>query len=301
MEKKLDLLCIGELIIDFIGKNKNKSLSNTKNFTKLLGGSPVNVAINTSNLGLKSGIVASIGDDELGEFALKKIKKTSINLEGFSKKENYNTSIILVSKTDQTPQFIPYRNADYQIDANQISENLIISSKILHTTCFALSKNPAQETILNAAKIAFHNNVKLSIDLNYSPKIWVKNVDYMSIIKKFLIYNPLLKISKDDCLRLFSCELSDIEIFKYFHQNGVEMVCLTKGSEGVVLSYNYKIINQKAHHLTNIIDATGAGDAFWSGFLIAYLQNKNWEYCIENGQKIASMKLRILGHLKKIN
>jgi fructokinase len=301
LEKKLDLLCIGELIIDFIGKNKNKSLSNTKNFTKLLGGSPVNVAINTSNLGLKSGIVASIGDDELGEFALKKIKKTSINLEGFSKKENYNTSIILVSKTDQTPQFIPYRNADYQIDANQISENLIISSKILHTTCFALSKNPAQETILNAAKIAFQNHVKLSIDLNYSCKIWGNQESYLPIIKEFLSYNPLVKISKDDCFRLFKKELSETEIFDFFHQSGVEMVCLTKGSEGVSLSYNYDIIHKKAPYLPIIIDATGAGDAFWSGFLIAYLQNKNWEYCIENGQKIASMKLRILGHLKKIN
>ena len=272
MEKKIDLLCIGELIIDFIGKNKNKSIASTKNFAKLLGGSPVNVAINTTNLGLKTAIVASVGNDDLGIFAQKKLEKNKVNTTGFSIQEGVNTSLILVSKSDATPQFIPYRNADYFILPNQISEDLILSSKILHTTCFALSKNPAQSTILNAAKFASQNNVKLSIDLNYSSKIWNIQLDYMSIIKEYLSYNPLVKISEDDCLRFFNKKLNESEIFDFFHQSGVEMVCLTKGAEGVSLSFNYNILYKKAPYLPYIIDATGAGDAFWSGFLIAYLQ-----------------------------
>lgn len=297
MEKYIDILCIGELIIDFIGKNKNKSIATTKNFTKLLGGSPVNVAINTSNLGLKTAIVASVGNDDLGIFAQKKLEKNKVNTTGFSINEGVNTSLILVSKSDATPQFIPYRNADYFILPNQVSDDLILSSKILHTTCFALSKNPAQSTILNAAKFATQNNVKLSIDLNYSPKIWNNQLDYMSIIKDYLSYNPLVKISEDDCLRFFNEKLNESKIFNFFHQSGVEMVCLTKGSAGVVLSYNYKIITKEAPVLKDIKDTTGAGDAFWSGFLMAYLSKKDWENCIEVGQNIASIKLKTIGHI----
>jgi fructokinase len=233
----------------------------------------------------------------LGIFAQKKLEKNKVNTTGFSINEGVNTSIILVSKSDATPQFIPYRNADYFILHNQVSEDLILSSKILHTTCFALSKNPAQSTILNAAKFASQNNVKLSIDLNYSPKIWNNQLDYMSIIKEYLSYNPLVKISEDDCLRFFNEKLNESEIFNFFHQSGVEMVCLTKGSAGVVLSYNYKIIKKEAPVLKDIKDTTGVGDAFWSGFLLAYLSNKDWENCIEMGQNIAFIKLKTIGHI----
>lgn len=299
MEKTIDILCIGEIIIDLIGINKNKSISKTNKFSKSLGGSPVNVAVNVTNLGFKTAIVASIGKDEFGIFAEKKLKKNNINIQGLNKIESKNTTVIIVSKSDNTPQFIPYRSADSEIIKKQVDENLILESKIFHTTCFALSKNPAQKTILESAKFAFENGLKLSIDLNYSSKIWDDNSNYLNIIQEYLKYNPLVKVSIDDCERLFQKSLSDKEIFDYFHQNGVDLVCLTKGSEGVSLSNKYEITNKKAHFLPKIIDATGAGDAFWSGFLTAFLENKNWEKCIEKGQDIASLKLKTKGHIPK--
>ncbi len=76
-------------------------------------------------------------------------------------------------------------------------------------------------------------------------------------------------------LRLFEKKLHHDEIFNFFHSEGVETVCLTLGSNGVKLSQNgKKIIELPAIKIDKVMDATGAGDAFWSGFLFAYIKDK---------------------------
>lgn len=67
--KTIDILCIGEILIDFIGHEKNVSISETKNYHRFLGGSPTNVAVNAARLGLNSAIIASCGKDGLGDLS----------------------------------------------------------------------------------------------------------------------------------------------------------------------------------------------------------------------------------------
>ena len=54
---------------------------------------------------------------------------------------------------------------------------------------------------------------------------------------------------------------------------------------------------QKALELNQVTDATGAGDAFWTGFLFAHLQHKNFHEMLEIAQKLAVLKLQSVGHL----
>ena len=56
MEKEIDLICAGEALIDFIGHEVNTSINRTKDYHRFLGGSPTNVAVNATRLGLKSVI-----------------------------------------------------------------------------------------------------------------------------------------------------------------------------------------------------------------------------------------------------
>ena len=49
--------------------------------------------------------------------------------------------------------------------------------------------------------------------------------------------------------------------------------------------------------ISKVLDSTGAGDAFWAGFLSAYLKNKDVNKCLETGLDIAALKLQTLGRL----
>lgn len=298
MKKTIDIISVGEVLIDFIGREKNATLAETKNYQKFLGGSPTNVAVNMARLGLKSVLVATCGSDGLGKYIIKKLEKNKVITSQIKKTADFPTSAIFVSKSTNTPEFIAYRQADYQIDSTQISENLLESAKIYHTTCFALSKNPARKTIIEGAKKAKALGLQTSIDINFSEKIWPNREEAKLVLKEYLATNPLVKLSDDDCYRLFAETKSEDYIFNYFHTLGATTICLTRGKDGVVLSDSKTgIIRQKAMPIEDIKDATGAGDAFWSGFLYAQLLKKPFEETITFAQKLAVLKLQNLGGL----
>jgi fructokinase len=298
---KLDIVCVGELLIDFIGHEKNTTILETKNYHRFLGGSPTNVAVNASRLGLKSAIVGSCGNDGLGDFILEKLKLDQVNTSYININSGLPTSIILVSQSHETPDFIAYRAADCMIPQGVITLELLQSAKVFHTTCFALSKNPARDTILKAAQLAHDLGLKMSIDLNFSEKIWPQREEAKKVIKEYLAHAPLLKISLDDCFRYFEMHKTDDQIFDYFHSLGVSTICLTKGKDGVTVSdLQHGLIHQEAIKISNIKDATGAGDAFWAGFLYAQIKEKSLSQSITTAQKLAALKLQNVGRLPDI-
>ncbi|NHM03101.1 carbohydrate kinase family protein [Flavobacterium celericrescens] len=296
--KTIDIISIGEVLIDFIGHEVNTSINKTKDYHRFLGGSPTNVAVNASRLGLKTVLVASCGQDGLGDYIVRKLKSNHVNTDHIRKSDVAPTSVIFVSKSTDTPDFIAYRQADCEIYEDQLPDGIIESAKIFHTTCFALSKNPARQTILNRVRKAKELGLKLSIDINFSEKIWPDREEAKLILKEYLANDPLVKLSEDDCYRLFAETKSEEYIFDYFHGLGVTTICLTKGKNGVVVSdLNNGLFFQKALEIHEIKDTTGAGDAFWTGFLYAQIQNKTVEESMSIAQKLAAIKLQNVGRL----
>jgi fructokinase len=294
----IDILCIGEVLIDFIGHQSGVQINNTRDYHRHLGGSPTNVAMSANRLGLKSALVAAVGTDGFGEYIFKRLAEVGVITKYVATIKNKPTSVIFVSKSEGTPDFIPFREADFQISEHQIPTQLLAQTKIFHTTCFALSKNPAQTTILKKAEEAFNLGCKLSIDFNYSDKIWDSKTEALRVIKAYCKFNPLVKISEDDMLRLFDKNLPHQEIFDFFHTEGVSVVCLTLGSKGVKLSEKGKqTIQLPAIKIDKVLDTTGAGDAFWSGFLFAYIQQKPMKQSLEIALKLAALKLQNVGRL----
>lgn len=296
--KAIDILCVGEVLIDFIGHEINTPITKTKDYHRFLGGSPTNVAVNAARLGLKSTLVASCGNDGLGEYILKKLKDAKVDTTFIARIESIPTSVIFVSKSTTTPDFIPYRQADCQIFESFLPDEIINQAKIFHTTCFALSKNPARQTIINRAKKAKELGLQLSIDINFSERIWSNRTEAIQVLSEYLANDPLVKLSEDDCYRLFGESKSEAYIFEFFHALGATTICLTKGKNGVVVSDTVQgRFVQSALPITEIKDATGAGDAFWTGFLYAQLQQWSIEECLTIAQKLAVIKLQSLGKL----
>lgn len=293
---KTDILCVGEVLIDFIG-NQDGNILQTKDYHRYLGGSPTNVAMNTARLGLHVKLVATMGNDGFGDYMIEKLETNNVDISLCRRMEDVPTSVIFVSRTTETPEFIAYREADHHILPTQIPDEVLEKTTIFHTTCFALSKKQARQTILEKVERAVAFGVKPSIDLNYSPKIWADRKKALETIKAYCSYNPLVKISEDDTERIFG-KILEAEMFDFFHQNNVDLVCLTKGSKGVVLSQKGKdIMIMPAMKIETVRDATGAGDAFWSGFLYAYIQKQPYEKCLETALKLAALKLQNVGRL----
>lgn len=294
----IQVICMGEILIDFIGSHSSKDIASTTEFKRYLGGSPANVAMNLKKLGCDAALVATIGNDGLGDFLLQEMDSLQMSTQFIRKTKDVPTSAILVSKTADTPDFIAYREADSEILPDQITDEIIKKATVFHTTCFALSRNPARETILEKAQVAATAGCLLSIDLNYSQKIWPDIDEAITVIKQYCSYQPIVKVSLDDMERLFGKEMSEIQLFEKLHGYGAPLICLTRGGNGIHVSQKgMHMLKMPAIPLKSIIDATGAGDAFWAGFLCAKLQDKPIERCLQFALEIASIKLTTVGGL----
>jgi fructokinase len=226
----------------------------------------------------------------LGGYIIEKLEKSKVITTQIRKSLTKPTSVIFISRSTETPDFIPYREADCEILEDQLPDDLLENAKIFHTTCFALSKEPARSTILNRAHKAKSLGLQLSIDINYSEKIWPNRYEAHQVLKDYLSNNPLVKVSEDDCFRLFGTIKTE--------HIGVSTICLTKGKDGVKLSDKATgVYDQPAIPIQDVKDTTGAGDAFWTGFLFAKLKNKNLEECLSIAQRLASIKLQNVGRL----
>ncbi len=294
-----DVLAVGELLVDLIGKNSATSLAETLTFERFQGGSPANFARNLSKLNNRVKLVASIGADGFGRFLQSQVEALELDSSGVEMYPNFPTTVITVAKTDGSPDFQAYRGADAHISSEQLAASVLEECRIFHTTCFALSKKPAQTNIISAAVLAANQGVQLSIDLNYSPKIWQNRLEAHEIITQYCSLGALVKLSEDDWNRTYEQpDASPQEITEFIHGLGAREVCLTLGSEGVYVSRKGESIHFVPARKIKVADATGAGDAFWSGYLTAWLDGHSPKTCALFGRNIAEIKLQKVGPLE---
>lgn len=297
--RELDLLAVGELLADFISHEVCENLEYASDFHRYQGGSPANLASNMARLGNNAALIACLGKDNLGRYLKTEIAATGVIPDYVVADSDQPTTIVLLTKTSGTPDFIAYRAADTMIQREHIAEEVIGRSTLYHTTCFALSRQPAQSSILDGARRAADKGCQLSIDTNYAPSIWPDRDHASKVIAEYCSYGTLAKISLDDIARLFDDEtVTAEEAIARFHSWGATLVCLTKGSEGSVVSWDNGS-NQK--HVPSrevaVADATGAGDAYWAGFLTAWLDGYEPPDCAVAGSNLAAIKLQIVGPL----
>ncbi len=266
------ILSVGELVADFIGQTFSESLFDAADFTRFQGGSPANMAANMARLGNQAALVACVGDDNLGRFLVQKVAETGIDVSQIVVNPTKPTSIVIVSRTKGTPDFIAYRTADCMIQPDHLPDQLLDRVALFHTTCFALSRKPAQQTIVDAARRASIAGAQISIDANYAPSIWPNRDEAWRVLTDYCASGALVKLSDDDAERLYGSSQTPEQIRSDFHKMGAKLVCLTLGAKGSIVSTNNgKSVVETPGKTLSVVDATGAGDAYWAGFLTGWL------------------------------
>ena len=79
---ELDVIAIGRVSVDLYGQQIGSRLEDIQSFAKSVGGCPANIAIGAARLGLKSGIVTRVGDEQMGRFVLEQLAREGVALSG---------------------------------------------------------------------------------------------------------------------------------------------------------------------------------------------------------------------------
>lgn len=291
----LDLLAVGEAVVDLISVEETDSLRDARTFRLHVGGSPANVARTVSRLGGRAALVARVGDDPFGHLLRAELEGTGVLCDHLVLDPDARTTVIFVSHTRGTPDFLAYRDADFRLAPEQVTEEAISRARVVHVSAFALSRSPARWAAERALHLGHERECILSVDPNYSPRLWPDRKDALETLERALSMATLTKPSLDDARRLFG-SVSPEDGIRKFHELGPPLVVLTMGPEGVLVSEGGHIQHIPALPVS-IADATGAGDAFWGGFLVALLDGLPLPDCARFAQHVAARKLATVGPL----
>ena len=294
--KRFDVFAIGELLVDMISDDYDADNSCNK-YSRYFGGSPANITMNIKRLGGNPIISASVGNDRLGEFLINNLKKNNINTD-FINKVNNSTSMVLVTKSKETPLPIFYRSADYNLEYNEAIGSILKNSKIVHFSCWPISQKKSRKVIEKVIEEARKNNVLIGFDPNYHEMIWEEGHDGIEYIKNLIGKLDIIKPSEVDAERIFGPDTPENHVDKFI-QCGAKLVIMTLGKDGAIVSNGTETIKFKTL-ATEVVDTTGAGDAFWGGFYTALTSNYPLKEALNIGFATSAFKLKNVGAIAEL-
>ncbi|MDD3224776.1 MAG: carbohydrate kinase [Clostridium sp.] len=289
--KYIDVFTIGELLIDMISTDYSDNFSCT-NYSKHFGGSPANIAMNIKKLGGNSTIAACVGNDDLGDFLIQHLKENNINTN-FINRVDSSTSMVLVTKSKATPIPIFYRGADYNLKYNSAIDLALKDSKIVHFSCWPISQKSSRSTIEKIIEVAKENDILIGFDPNYHDMIWEPGHDGIKYIKNLINKVDIIKPSEVDAERIFGPDAPKNQV-KKFIDLGAKLVIMTLGKDGAIVTNGIETIKFKTL-ATEIVDTTGSGDAFWSGFYTGIVKGYTIKEALSLGFGVSAFKLKYVG------
>jgi len=267
-----DVICLGELLIDFISTNQDVSLIDSAGFSKAPGGAPANVAAGISKLGFNAGFIGKIGDDPFGYYLKKVLDELHIDTKYLMIDRQYRTTLSFVAlKADGLRDCMFYRNpgADMMLCEEEISQDYIANSKIFHFGSISLSCEPVKTATLKAIACARANNVIVSYDPNLRMGLWANEEEAKHEINDGFKLADIVKISEEEYGFITGCS-SNEECAAYIIEQGAKFVVISLGKDGCFYS-NGIDEGYISGYPVKTIETTGAGDAFVAALLAGLL------------------------------
>ena len=293
----LDLLAIGEILVDFISIERAENLREASTFRRYLGGSPANIATNVSRLGRNAAVMGKTGIGAFGQFLKAELQHNGVITDYIVMDHLVHSSIIFVSRTSGTPDFEPSRDGDFKLAPNEVSEEAIAAAQVIHTSTWPISREPSRSAVFKAFQIAQAHNKIISFDPNYSPLVWPDYQEAQEVMRDLYRYTTITKASLDDSVRFFGKGYTPDQYIEMYHNLGPETVVLTMGGEGSIISQDGRILGHLPVRKIEVEDATGAGDSFWAGYLTALLDGHPPEICLLFAREVVELKLKTVGTL----
>ncbi len=298
-EQHLEVLSIGETLIDLISDAEQGSLGEARSFHLYPGGQAANVALNVARLGGSAALVARVGDDPFGSYLRQHLEAAGVETAYIRTTPQTPTTLVVVTRHSTKPDFVVYRGADAQMVPGDMPLALLSETTLVHTSAFALSREPSCSTVLDFVKQAHEAGCLISFDPNYHPRLWDMHDNPASIFARICPCVNLTKPSLDDCIRLFGPGQPPEVYAAQFLAWGAQQVVLTMSSAGVLLA-NAAGTSYYPTHEVEVVDVTGAGDSFWAGLLLATLDGYAMPEAIRAAQAVAAIKVQQVGPLSQM-
>ncbi|OCQ92601.1 fructokinase [Oscillatoriales cyanobacterium USR001] len=264
------VLCLGEILFDYLADQPGRSLEQVESWTPYPGGAPANVACALVKLGTPAGFIGAVGTDDLGNSLVELLAEVGVDVTGVQRHSTAPTRQVYVVRSDSGDRefagFGELNNAEFadtHLQAAGIPEVLFENAEFLVLGTLELAYPESRRAIAQAIKLAEQYDLKIVLDINWRPMFWSNIEEAQPLITQLLKKVDFLKLSEEEAQSLF--DTTDAGAITY-RLDSVEGVIVTAGAAGC----NYCISQNEGKipaFKVDVEDTTGAGDGFVAGFI----------------------------------
>jgi sugar/nucleoside kinase (ribokinase family) len=296
----VDVIC--KVDDDFIAKNNlTKStmklifdenefknlLTNLKIEKTVSGGSVANSIVGLSQLGNEVGFIGKVCDDDLGSKYEEGLKKENVKYFYSKKKEELPTGTCLILVTpDSERTMCTFLGTAGKINENDVDHDAIKKSNIVFLEGYLWDegepKKAFDKAINNANKVAMSLSDQFCVDRH--------KAHFLELVKNKL---DITFANEQEIISLINAK--NFEDVKNFAKELGKIIVVTRGEKGAIAIKGDEIVECGIKSGLNIVDLTGAGDLFASGFLHGHVNNMSLKESLEKGTEMSSRVIQQIG------
>ena len=264
-----------------------KLLSNLKIEETVSGGSVANSIVGLSQLGNKVGFIGKVSDDDLGNKYEEGLKKENVKYFYSKKRETTPTGTCLILITpDSERTMVTFLGIAGKINESDVDKNAVKDSEILFLEGYLWDEGEPKTAFEKAINIS--NKVAMSLSDLFC--VERHRPHFLDLVKNKL---DITFANEQEIMSLIDVKQFDDVI--NFAKKLNKLIVITRGDKGAIAINNNEVVECPAKKNLQIIDLTGAGDLFASGFLHGLINKKSIRESLEIGTEMSSRVIQIIG------
>lgn len=312
-KKEFAVLGLGEVLLRLSPPNKERIL-NGETFEKCIGGSELNVVSGVSLLGLRTGIITKIPENEIGKFVKNRIRFSGVSDDYLIYDQERGARLgVYFYESGAAPRksVVTYdraHSAFIGLKAEELPADVYNKTNVFHVSGITLALS---QEIRNEAKKMMKKfkeaGALISFDVNYRASLWDEALAKKEI-SEILPYIDILFISEETSRRMFQKTGTIQEIMKsYTEEYGCKMVATTQRTVLSPTRHTWNSLmyckdedafyQEEPYEEIEVVDRIGSGDAYLAGSLFGLLKYNDVRKALEFGNAMAAIKNTIPGDM----
>lgn len=267
----IDILALGELLIDFVSVSKDGDGYPT--LAAHPGGAPANFLAAAKKFGMNTAMIGKVGKDAFGKMLKGTLEKSGIDTTGIIEDAGVFTTLAFVTldeNGDRSFSFARKPGADTCLTSDEVRYDLIDEAKVMHFGTLSLTTEPSREATYKAIRYAREKGKLISYDPNLRELLWDSPEQAKEQIIKGMELADVVKISDNEVEFLWGLTPEE-GLKKILTEFPAQLVYVTCGAEGCVAGNAKATVKTPCLKGVKVVDTTGAGDIFGGSAMARFL------------------------------
>jgi 2-dehydro-3-deoxygluconokinase len=293
LSTRFDLIALGECLVELIKRDDGA-------YDSGFAGDAFNTLFYASRLGLRTGFISAVGDDRFSSMITDGIEREGIDTSHLIRMKGKNNGLYVIETDERGEYSFDYWRENsaatetlLRSDLDDLVEYCAMSRYFLFTgiTLAVMKGADRLETLLRR----INGRTTIVFDTNYRDRLWSSPEAFKERMEDVMQFVDVFLPSMSDLETLYPDEDLE-ELLSRFVAGGTRTIAMTAGASGGAIFRNGELdMMPLADQIPDVVDATGAGDAFNAGFIAGIVHGESAEDAYALGQRVAGWVLQIHG------